>query len=140
MQTYLHPDRQWVFDPGSNNDPRVFYYRYLDRRAKGDGGPAGVRAGSCDFRVRKHISAEKARWEPALRHLDFRERLEPRDPGGRREQFKNFSGQATTFKEIYERPDYFLQEVLQDQQMNSSNWRPTFATCSGAASTPLRCR
>jgi lipopolysaccharide export LptBFGC system permease protein LptF len=30
----------------------------------------------------------------------------------------NFTGQATTFKELTERPDYFLQEVLQDQQMN----------------------
>src|ERR1700733_6477368 len=28
VQTYLHPDRHWVFDPGSNNDPRVFYFRY----------------------------------------------------------------------------------------------------------------
>jgi lipopolysaccharide export LptBFGC system permease protein LptF len=33
-------------------------------------------------------------------------------------KFSNFTGQATTFKELTERPDYFLQEILQDQQMN----------------------
>ena len=30
VQTYLHPERQWVFDPGQNDDPRVFYYKYFD--------------------------------------------------------------------------------------------------------------
>jgi hypothetical protein len=71
-----------------------------------------------NFRVQKHISAEKARWEPALHTWIFENGWSRQDPGGRHEQFKNFAGQATTFEEIYERPDYFLQEVLQDQQMN----------------------
>jgi LPS export ABC transporter permease LptG len=119
VQTYLHPDRHWVFDPGSNNDPRVFYFRYnIDGEQKVMWGPQVFELDPTDFRVHKHISAEKARWEPALHTWIFENGWSRQDPGGRREQFKNFAGQATTFQEIYERPDYFLQEVLQDQQMN----------------------
>jgi LPS export ABC transporter permease LptF/LPS export ABC transporter permease LptG len=125
VQTYLHPDKKWVFDPGLNNDPRVFYFKYIDGEQKLMLGPPGDKTSvqvfeldPTNFRVQKHISAEKARWEPALHTWIFENGWSRQDPGGRHEQFKNFAGQATTFEEIYERPDYFLQEVLQDQQMN----------------------
>ncbi len=125
VQTYLRPDRHWVFDPGPHNDPRVFYFKYIDGAQKVMQGPAGDNTSvqvfeldPADFRIRKHISAEKARWEPTLRRWIFENGWSREDPGGRRELFRNFAGQATTFEEIDERPDYFLQEVLQDQQMN----------------------
>jgi LPS export ABC transporter permease LptF/LPS export ABC transporter permease LptG len=118
VQTYLHPDRHWIFDPGPNNDPRVFYYKYLDPAQKLMLGPQVYELDQTNFRVRKHISAEKARWEPALRTWIFENGWSREDPGGRREKFYNFTGQAATFQEVDERPDYFLQEVLQDQQMN----------------------
>jgi LPS export ABC transporter permease LptG len=117
VQTYLHPERQWVFDPGAKDDPRIFYYKYLDPVQRVMVGPQVYELDPANFRVRRHIAAEKARWEPALGTWIF-ENGWSRDFTGRQEQFVNFSGQATTFKEINERPDYFLQEVLQDQQMN----------------------
>jgi LPS export ABC transporter permease LptG/LPS export ABC transporter permease LptF len=118
VQTYLHPDRHWVFDPGSNNDPRVFYFRYLDPAQKLMLGPQVFELDPANFRVEKHISAEKARWEPALRTWIFENGWSRQDPGGRHEKFSDFARQPATFQEIDERPDYFLQEVLQDQQMN----------------------
>ncbi len=118
VQTYLHPDRHWVFDPGSNNDPRVFYFKYIDGEQKLMLGPQVFELDPANFRVHKHISAEKARWEPALHTWIFENGWSRQDPGERRQKFNNFAGQATTFQEIDERPDYFLQEVLQDQQMN----------------------
>ncbi len=118
VQTYLHPDRHWVFDPGSNNDPRVFYFKYIDGAQKLMLGPQVFELDPGNFRIHKHISAEKARWEPTLRTWVFENGWSREDPGGRREKFNNFSGQAATFPELDERPDYFLQEVLQDQQMN----------------------
>ena len=118
VQTYLHPDRHWVFDPGANNDPRVFYFKYLDPAQKLMLGPQVFELDPANFRVQKHISAEKARWEPALRTWIFENGWSREDPGGRHEKFSNFAGQAATFQEINEHPDYFLQEVLQDQQMN----------------------
>jgi len=117
VQTYLHPERQWIFDPGSKDDPRIFYYKYLDPAQLVMVGPQVYELDPAGFRVRKHIAAEKARWEPALGTWIF-ENGWSRDFTGHREKFDNFTGQAATFKEIDEKPDYFLQEVLQDQQMN----------------------
>jgi len=102
VQTYLHPDRKWVFDPGSNNDPKVFYFQYFDGAQKLMVGPQVFELNPANFRIRKHISAEKARWEPALRTWIFENGWSREDPGGRHEKLYN----------------YFLQEVLQDQQMN----------------------
>ncbi len=119
VQTYLLPDRHWVFDPGTNNDPRVFYFKYhIDGAQKVMWGPQVFELDASNFRIRKHISAEKARWEPTLHTWIFENGWSREDPGGRHEKFDNFSGQAATFKELDERPEYFLQEVLQDQQMN----------------------
>ena len=118
VQTYLHPDKKWVFDPGSNNDPRVFYFKYIDGEQKLMVGPQVFELDPNNFRVQKHIWAEKARWEPALHTWIFENGWSRQDPGGPREKFRNFAGQPATFQEIDERPDYFLQEVLQDQQMN----------------------
>jgi len=117
VQTYLHPERQWVFDPGSKDDPRIFYYKYLDPVQRVMVGPQVYELDPMNFRVRKHIAAEKARWEPELGTWVF-ENGWSRDFTGRKEKFQNFAKQTSTFTEIDERPDYFLQEVLQDQQMN----------------------
>jgi LPS export ABC transporter permease LptG/LPS export ABC transporter permease LptF len=117
VQTYLHPERQWVFAPGSHDDPRIYYYHYLDPIQKVMVGVQVYELDPANFRVRRHISAEKARWEPALQAWIF-ENGWSRDFNSPQEKFFNFTGQATTFKELTERPDYFLQEVLQDQQMN----------------------
>jgi lipopolysaccharide export system permease protein len=117
VQTYLHPERQWVFDPGPHDDPRIFYYKYLDPVQTVMVGPQVYELEPANFRLRRHISAEKARWEPALGTWIF-ENGWSRDLTGPRERFDNFTGQTKTFKELDERPDYFLQEVLQDQQMN----------------------
>jgi lipopolysaccharide export system permease protein len=117
VQTYLHPERQWVFAPGSHDDPRIYYYHYLDPIQKVMVGVQVFELDPANFQVRKHISAEKARWEPALQTWIF-ENGWSRDFTVTPLKLLNFTGQATTFKELTERPDYFLQEVLQDQQMN----------------------
>ncbi len=119
VQTYLLPDRHWVFDPGTKNDPRVFYFKYhIDGAQKVMWGPQVFELDAASFRILKHISAEKARWEPTLHTWIFENGWSREDPGGRHEKFTEFAGQAATFQELDERPDYFLQEVLQDQQMN----------------------
>ena len=117
VQTYLHPERQWVFAPGSSNNPRIYYYKYLDPAQKVMVGAQVFELDPANFRVRKHISAQKVRWEPALQAWIF-ENGWSRDFTGRQEKFVNFTNQASMFPELDERPDYFLQEVLQDQQMN----------------------
>lgn len=123
VQTYLHPDRKWVFDPGLNNDPRVFYFNYIDGEQKVMVRPQVFELDPVNFRLEKHISADKARWSSTLHTWVFENGWSRDDPGGPHEKFDNFAGQTATFPELYERPDYFLQEVLQDQQMNYKQLR-----------------
>jgi LPS export ABC transporter permease LptG/LPS export ABC transporter permease LptF len=119
VQTYLHPDRHWVFDPGSNNDPRVFYFRNsVDGAQRVMLGPQVFELDAATFRVHKHISAERARWSPTLKTWIFENGWSREIPAEGKIKYTNFAGQTATFPEVDERPDYFLQEVLQDQQMN----------------------
>ena len=112
-QTYLHPEHRWIFGEGS----RIFYYNYLDGMEKT---MAGVRVYELDpsnFRLLRHISAEKAHWEANLHTWVFENGWE-RDWTSGQEVVHYFTGQAATFPEIKEKPSWFLQEVLQEKQMN----------------------
>ena len=109
VQTYLRPDRKWIFGQGS----RIYYYRYFD---PAEGIMAGVSVYELDrvsFRLVRHVSAERARWSPALGGWVFENGWVRDSKKGILQEF-----QATTFPEIDEPPGYFLKEVKQDKQMN----------------------
>jgi LPS export ABC transporter permease LptG len=113
-QTYLRPDRKWIKGQG----PRIYYYKYFDQRTATMAGVNVYEFGEKPFRMVRHISAERARWEPALQLWIF-ENGWSRDLKTRVES----TGQvfkATTFPELDEPPGYFLKEVIQDKQMNST--------------------
>jgi len=111
-QTYLRPQQPWIFGQGS----RIYYYKYFDAS---QGVMAGVSVFVLDpesFRLRRHISAERARWAPALRTWIFEDGWSRDIDGIQESNFRAF--QATTFPELDEPPGYFLKEVKQDKQMN----------------------
>ena len=115
VQTYLHPERQWIY---SALGSRVYYYKYFDPAAKVMGGVNVYELDPSTFHMRKHIWAEKARWERQLQKWVFENGwargFGPK--GG--ETFQDFAGQVMTFSELDERPEWFLKEQLQDKQMN----------------------
>ena len=112
VQTYLRPDRKWIFGRG----PRIFYYRYFDPDVDVMGGVSVYELDLRAFRLRRHISAERASWVPAM-HSWVLENGWVRDLKGAREaDFRKF--QAEIFPELDEPPNYFLKEVKQDKQMN----------------------
>ncbi len=113
VQTYLRPDRKWIFGLGSS----IYYYKYFDPGEKVMLGVNVYELDPASFRLVRQISAERARWERTLQKWVF-ENGWSRDFTAKGELFKDFSGQATTFPELNETPDYFLKEVLQDKQMN----------------------
>jgi LPS export ABC transporter permease LptF/LPS export ABC transporter permease LptG len=113
-QTYLRPDRKWIYGQG----PRIYYYKYFDPHASV---MAGVNVYEFDvhpFRLKRHIEAARARWEPAVNTWIF-ENGWSRDMKSRVESTGQ-TFQATTFPELDEPPGYFLKEVIQDKQMNST--------------------
>ena len=108
VQTYLHPERKWIFGGGS----RIWYYKYFDNQV---GVMAGVNVYELDpktFDLRREISAERAQWQPSLHTWIFQNGW-VRQIRGKFERF-----QVMTFSELDEPPDYFLKELKQDKQMN----------------------
>jgi LPS export ABC transporter permease LptG len=115
-QTYLRPDRKWIYGQGPRQEPRIYYYKYFD---PAQGMMAGVSVYALDltsFRMKQHISAERARWASSL-HTWIFENGWSREAGGTPEnRYRKF--QAATFPALDEPPSYFLKEVIQDKEMN----------------------
>lgn len=113
-QTYLNPERKLIFGRGS----RIYYYKYLNETEGLLGGVSVYELDPASFKLRKHIYAERARWEPRLNRWSFqngwarviRERAD--------DDYLDFTGSTATFKELDEPPSWFLKEVKTYKQMN----------------------
>lgn len=113
-QTFLRPDRKWI----SGIRDRMYFYRYFDQAAEMMGGVNVYEIDPEHFRLKKHISAERARWEPALKAWVFENGWSREMNGNRVTAYDDFLGKTRTFAELEESPDYFVKEVKQSRQMN----------------------
>ena len=139
-QTYLRPDRKWIY--GMHD--RVFYYKYFDQAELSMLGVNVYEIDPAYFRLKRHITAERARWEPSLdawvfqngRSWDMDASCQECAPT----RVDNFTGSTRTFREIEETPDYFVHEVKQSQQMNFQELEAYIAELqqSGFDTVPLQ--
>jgi lipopolysaccharide export LptBFGC system permease protein LptF len=113
-QTYLRPDRKWI----SGLHDRVYYYKYFDQAEQVMVGVNVYEIDPARFRLKRHISAERARWEPALNAWIFQNGWSRDMEGNRVTRYDRFVGGTRTFSELEEPPDYFVREVKQSRQMN----------------------
>lgn len=113
VQTYLNPQRQWIFGSGS----RIYFYKYLNDSEGVLGGVSVYELDPATFRLHRHISAERARWEPALKTWIFQNGW-VRDVRQKEDVFREFAGQTATFAELDESPSWFTKEVKTYKQMN----------------------
>jgi LPS export ABC transporter permease LptG/LPS export ABC transporter permease LptF len=110
-QTYLHPERKWIF-----HDYRIFYFKYFDAAENAMIEPWVFEIDPKTFHLVREINANRARWQPNLEQWVW-EQGTVRDIRGIDEsRLENFT--VTTFPELSERPDDFRKEVKQDKQMN----------------------
>lgn len=107
-QTYLHPERKWIFGNGS----RIYYYKYFDNLENVMGNVSVFELDPKTFDLRREISAERAQWQPSMRTWIYQNGWVRQVRG----TFTRF--QVMTFSELDEPPDYFLKELKQDKQMN----------------------
>jgi LPS export ABC transporter permease LptG/LPS export ABC transporter permease LptF len=124
-QTYLRPDRKWIFGNGS----RIFYYKVFDKDENVMGGVSVYELDPKTFHLTRWISADRAEWKRPINSWIFQ--------NGWVCDFKDLSGvdarralsssgscsnfrryQAETFAELTETPNWFLKEVVLDTQMN----------------------
>jgi lipopolysaccharide export LptBFGC system permease protein LptF len=116
VQTYLRPERPWIFGQGS----RIYYYKYFDPAASVMYGVTVYELEPDTFHLKRHIHAERARWEESLNTWVFQNGWSRDLDGVHIRKYDDFSGGARSFADLTEPPGYFLKEVKIDQQMNFS--------------------
>ncbi|HYP13397.1 MAG TPA: LptF/LptG family permease, partial [Bryobacteraceae bacterium] len=114
VQTYFRPDFKWIVGTGN----RIYYYKYFDPNEAIMFDVNVYELERNPYRLRRHISAERARWEPALSAWTFQNGWARDFRASREANLKSFPGQTATFADLQEPPQYFLKEVKQDKQMN----------------------
>ena len=111
VQTYLHPERKWVI-----HDHRIFYFRYFDPAEKVMVEPWVFEIDPRTFHLVRQINANRARWQQDIGEWVW-EQGTIRDICGVDEcKVRDFT--VTALPEITEKPEDFLKEVRQNQQMN----------------------
>ncbi len=133
-RTFLRPDRQWTY--GLRN--RIFYHRFFDLD-NDELAPIEVYDLAVEpFRLIRHISADRARWDPVQDSWVFENGWVRDIDGSAVTRFEQFETQA--FSNILETPDYFRKENKSHQQMNWSELQVYIAdlTQSGLATMRLK--
>lgn len=111
-QTYLRPDRKWIF--GQENT--IYYYEFFDPDQNRF---ANISAFSFDprtFELMRRIFAARAHWEEDLGKWVFEQGWSRDMRGSAIEDFRSFD--VSTFANVTEQPNYFKKEVKQSQEMN----------------------
>jgi LPS export ABC transporter permease LptG/LPS export ABC transporter permease LptF len=111
VQTYLHPERKWIF-----HDYRIFYIKYFDPSEKLMVEPYVFELDPKSFHVLRELKANSARWQQNINAWVWEQGTATDLCGTAECKVQNFT--ATTFAEITETPDDFLKSVKQDKQMN----------------------
>ena len=121
VRTFVNPDRRWTF----GKKERIFYHRFFDSEKQVLATANVFDFDSARFRLKRHISAERARWDQQQQAWVFENGWVREIDGNRPTSFETFEARA--FPDLDEEPSYFLKEERQHQQMN---WRELSAYIS----------
>ncbi|MBA3912988.1 MAG: LptF/LptG family permease [Acidobacteriales bacterium] len=111
-QTYLNPDRKWIFGQNST----IYYYRLFDADHDQFGNLSVFQIDPATFALTRRIFAERAHWEGGLKRWVCEQGWEREFQGSAIEQFRTFD--VATFPMVSEPPTYFKKEVKQSSEMN----------------------
>jgi LPS export ABC transporter permease LptG/LPS export ABC transporter permease LptF len=116
-QTYLRPDRKWIF--GQHSD--IYYYQFFDPDRDIFGGISVYRFDPRTFQIVDRITAERAHWSERLERWVYEQGWERELNGSAIEDYKKFD--VATFPELTEAPSYFKKEVKQSSEMSYDELR-----------------
>ena len=111
-QTYLRPDRQWIFGQNSN----IYYYQFFDSDRNQFAGIAAFQFDPKTFEVTRRIYATRSHWEPDLKRWIFEQGWDRSLHGSAIANFQEF--EVATFPQFSEPPEYFKKEVKQSSEMS----------------------
>jgi len=111
-QTYLRPDRRWIF--GQHND--IYYYQFFDPDRDQFANLTVFQLDPASFAITKRIHAERAHWADSMNRWIYEQGWERTLQGAAIGGYHTFD--VSTFPEISETPSYFKKEVKQYSEMN----------------------
>jgi lipopolysaccharide export LptBFGC system permease protein LptF len=135
VQTYLDPNRQWIYGQGS----RIYNYRFMDPKQAVMSRVNVYELDPSTFRVIHQISADRARWEPALKTWVFQNGMSQQFHSATN-NYTEFYGASASFAELSEQPSWFVKEEKQYKEMNFEELGQYIRDLKGAGmeTTPLQ--
>ena len=118
-QTYLRPDRKWIF--GQHND--IYYYQFFDPDHDQFGNLTIFQIDPASFSIAQRIHAERAHWEDGLNRWVFEQGWERSLNGSAIAPNGYRTFEVSTFADVTEVPAYFKKEVKQYSEMNYEELR-----------------
>jgi len=116
-QTYLRPDRKWIF--GQNND--IYYYQFFDPDHDQFGNVTVFQLDRASFTITRRIHAERAHWADNLNRWIYEQGWDRSLNVSAIADYRPF--EVATFPTLPETPSYFKKEVKQYTEMNYEELR-----------------
>jgi LPS export ABC transporter permease LptF/LPS export ABC transporter permease LptG len=116
-QTYLRPDRKWIF--GQHSD--IYYYQFFDPDRDVFGGVSIFQFDPHSFELTHRITADRARWSSPMGRWVYEQGWERSLNGSAIENYRKFD--VATYPQLAEAPVYFKKEIIQSSEMNYEELR-----------------
>jgi LPS export ABC transporter permease LptG len=116
-QTYLRPDRKWIF--GQHSD--IYYYQFFDPDRDVFGGVSIFQFDPHTFQITHRIAADRAHWSSAMGRWVYEQGWERSLNGPAIEDYRKFD--VATFPQLSEAPAYFKKEIKQSSEMSYDELR-----------------
>ena len=118
-QTFLRPDRKWIFGQGTS----IWYYEAYDPDQNRFGSLSIFEFDPQTFALTKRVYASRAHWNDDLGKWVFEEGWVRQFKGTAILSYEPFTKDVRTFAELTEQPGYFKKEVKQSSEMNYDELR-----------------
>ena len=116
-QTYLNPDRKWIFGQNST----IYYYQLFDPDRDQFGSLSAFQFDPKTFVMQERIYASRAAWDENLRRWVCTQGWSRTLQGPAIEHYGTF--EVATFNALSEPPNYFKKEVVQSSEMSYAELR-----------------
>ena len=133
-QTYLRPDRKWIF--GEHNT--IYYYQFFDPDQNTFANITAFQFDPATFELTERVHAARAIWSSQLNKWVFEQGWARTFQGSAIQSYHAFD--ADTFPLFIEPPSYFKKDVRQSSEMNSHELRAYIADLQQSGFDVVRLR
>jgi len=116
-QTYLRPDRKWIF--GQHSD--IYYYQFFDADRDQFANISVFQFDPRTFAITQRVYAERAHWSEVTQRWIYEQGWVRHLSGDSIENYHQFD--VTAFSQFNEQPSYFKKEVKQSSEMTFDELR-----------------